>query len=213
MKFLMIGALAGLALSANANLLTNGSFEVDAPTNFDNADGGYTFSASGWTPVYGYSGSWAPILGVNTFGSLPDGVQAGFTGGDNAAGQMLQDTGHILSLGETVSFSVEVGHRANLAQTYNMGGQGYAFVTTTDGFFASGSWLTAAPGTFGTVSTSFVVDASLVGRELRVLLGNNAGNQASFDNAVLDVAPVPEPATMAALGLGLASLARRRRKA
>ena len=76
---------------ASSIAVNNSSFEIGTGTHSENPDGLYFDGAldgagfSGWM-TWGEAGYWAPVLGPNTFGALPDGNQAAFTGNGLGSG-------------------------------------------------------------------------------------------------------------------------------
>lgn len=196
-------------------LVVNGSFEAppaDASWN-SHPDGPYQIgSFSGWTSS-GQSGHWRPNLGVSTFSSMPDGSQAGYTGDGLLGGTLTQDLHHTILAGETLTFQVSLGDRADLP-AFGIVSSGRAELDangSTIGAFnvngnGSGTWATA---------NFFFPAASLntyVGENLSIVLSSLDGQQMSFDNISVTSSAVPEPASLAALGLGVVALIKRRRK-
>jgi hypothetical protein len=144
---------------------------------------------------------------------LPDGSQTAYSNGGTIS-QTLTDT---LQNSTTYTLRVEVGKRLDgFPAPYRVelwaGGSLLDFDSALD----------PAPGTFATSLVSFTSSAAdpLSGESLRIVLVST-GAQSNFDNVRLDASPagepVPEPGTLALLGVGLLaggrSWRRRRREA
>lgn len=217
-KFYFVGALALSSVSAfGFEILSNGSFENPVPGPgwvTGNPDGSYfSGSVAGWTNTSGSAGVWKPNLGPNTFSSLPDGVNAGFTGDGGSAASLKQTTGHVLAAGETVTFSGYFGSRADLS-AYNVLSQGTASIVFGNTTVGSISLTDTGTGSWNFFSYNFggnLVNA-FAGQTVSVVLSSNAGAQMSYDKISVQVSSVPEPASMAALGLGIAGLLSRKRR-
>ncbi|MBX3097541.1 MAG: PEP-CTERM sorting domain-containing protein [Fimbriimonadaceae bacterium] len=100
-----------------------------------------------------------------------------------------------------------------IAVQYRIGGVG-DFVNATGGYVADA---TAGPSLFGLTTPMLLTDAAwdnASSLEFRIITTNAAGNDewVGIDNIRVTSQAVPEPATMLALGAGLAAFAARRRR-
>jgi hypothetical protein len=194
--------------SATAQII-NGGFETPAYGN-----GGFSDGLPGWTRN-GEAGHWNIFPGLNFFNAeAPQGTQILYC---NAA-SISQQTSSTLNVGETV-LSTMAGRRSDtFAASFDM--ELWAGGTAVSGFVNGGTLLASAkfnhlnvtPGSFTPLQITYNAtanDASL-GQFLSVRFVRTAGSQTNLDDVRLTAA-VPEPATMAALALGLAATLRRRK--
>jgi len=188
----------------------NPSFEADVP-NIGHADGNYAQGPfTGWIADSG-AGFWAPVLGPNTFAAIPDGVQVGYTG-NGGVGAMFQDTAEVIAVGKTYKLSVYLGNRANLP-SYGMNGLGAISLQDSLGNTLATTGLVSATSNQFDLQTLYYtvpIASPSAGLNLRIHFSSPGGSQASYDQVVAEA--VPEPASMAALGLGALALLRRRRR-
>jgi hypothetical protein len=193
--------------SATAQII-NGGFENPAYGN-----GGFSEGLPGWTRN-GEAGHWNIFAGYNLFNAeAPEGTQILYSN----ATSVSQQTAETLKVGETV-LSTMAGRRSDsFAGSFDM--ELWAGGTAVSGFVNGGTLLAStkfnhlnvAPGSFTPLQIKYNAtanDASL-GQLLSVRFVRTGGIQMNLDNVVLN--PVPEPATMAALALGLAATLRRRK--
>ena len=178
--------VAGSA-SFGQNLLFNGDFELNVPSNG---------TGNGWTAFQNDgAGGWRS------------------TGGNPNGTFILNDNGSSTSnptIEQTVS-GLTVGHFYRVSGDYsrgNIGGNNLLdFGVEVDGNL----WAFAVPNSSSWLSFSQVFQATSSTVTVR-LTGERVGdNDPRIDNIVLAFEAVPEPATLAALGLGTLALARRRR--
>ena len=211
---LLVLALAASCFASATELVVNGDFETPTPDNtwnYSNVDGAYKYgSYTGWTSS-GASGVWQPSAAM--FTSMPSGLQAGWASDGGTGGDLTQNLGYALQLGDTVTFKVSIGDRANLASQYGLTTYGLAELYADNSLIMSAS--VNAPGTTGawynfTLAGSAGQFDAMVGKTLNVRLSSLARQQGSFDNVSVDVESVPEPATMSLLGLAVVPLLRRR---
>lgn len=195
--------------------LTNASFETQSGGEFTRTDS--------WGP----NGSWATHAGQ----SARAGYNAGTHGLNFAymsagtAEYVLQATGVTIASGTNYTFNAGIitgggngeGTAAYVLAYVNdgadlsdglQGGEFTVFASSTQNLDAAGtSWVA------GTGVTSSAAGAA-IGRELVVGFGSGAeggANDIWFDALTADASPVPEPGSLALIGLGGLALLRRRR--
>lgn len=202
-----IGILTALAAcaGANANLLTNGSFELGSGTD-----------ATDWTLTpTAIAATVAAYQGIGATGTSPYGARfLDFNGGNTAPiGSATQDFG-TTTLGTTYVVSFAYGQYGGMVgdQTLNV-----TINATSVPAVALQTYTNIAPSTdFGTIfkraSFTFVGTGLPTG-----ITFTDAGTTNTFSTDLfvddVSVQAVPEPATMAVLGLGALGLLRKKRRA
>jgi hypothetical protein len=210
---------ASLQTHAASITVPNFNFEANAL-----ADGQIGSSLiAGWTFAGSSNsfGTYNPSIDYYTNSSITDPPNSGVIGTMNGArvAYIFNSTGagasitasgqHTVVTGETYLLTVAIGQR-NATQ------QSFSRVTLSlwdgDSLLASSDVTTApALGSFGDASLSYTAQAVDAGN-LRIQLSVPANtNYADFDNVRLSVTPVPEPATLGLMALGVAVVASRRR--
>lgn len=235
---LAVSALSvGSVFTASAATISDGSFENDYDPG-DNGTAGDVMVGPSWDMSNG-NGYWDPddshFAGATN--GDPDGLMGGPTDGEQVAYLLItgnaaprssfQSIGTIDALTiYTVSFAY--GHRADSAAASNLDPNpnfsvnlesgstilGGASFGTPLGVVGETALSTPAVGTWNSASFSFDSSdfAGLVGDDLTLRFSVSGEGMTLFDNFVLTETVIPEPASIALLGLGgLAVFGRRRR--
>ncbi len=185
------------------------------------SEGAYDFAVPGWDTVGPgpSSGSWNPDDGAIFYGyggEAPEGLNVAWIaeGTDDAGagveGGIAQLLAETLTADTTYTLTVEVGN-----SYYYAWGEGYKVQLLAGGILLAedDSTLTPATDTFELSTVMFDsagADAGLLGQALEIRLLAKAGNgEADFDDVQLSA--VPEPATIALLGMGILMLKRKRK--
>ncbi len=193
---------AGLAGSAHANLIMNGSFEESTlnPGGSWSVLGGGDSSIAGWTTVGG---------GVDYFGTsitASDGIHSIDINNTTAGGGVEQTFATTAGWVYTVTFDMSAnmfGSPAEKVMRVSAGGSSEEFVFD---YVAAGS--TAQDPKWESMEWSFVASGSSSSLRFTGVSGGVFG--AALDNVVVTGA-LPAPSSIAMLGLAGGMLARRRR--
>lgn len=201
--------LLAFAGSASAQI-ANGSFEEPFLSS------GYTQNGiDGWTTSGSSAGVWVmPASGFFT-APAPDGRQIGYFNGTSIA----QQTGFIIEEG-LQSLTIMAGRRSDgFAGSFRL--ELWAGGTVSAGNVNGGTLLGSAlfdhtqvePTSWHQLQIDYTAASgdAAIGQAVDVRLVRTAGSQADFDLVQFN-GVVPEPGTVAAMGLGLFALVARRRK-
>lgn len=162
----------------------------------------------GWTATNGAGGD---TVNNGPGGSLAWNTFAGW--GDNS--RVVSDVLGQIGAGQSFTITVTVGGPSDGPRS-----QGIAFDLLADGVaLTPDSQIGVTPGNadFETISRTYDAAslAGVVGQDVSIVVGvtddNTAGNRIIFDDVAITPMPIPEPSSLALLGLGGLCLARRRR--
>lgn len=169
---------------------------------------GDTIDMLGWTAINGAGGD---TTDNGPGGSLAWNTFAGW--GDNS--RVVSDVLGQIGAGQSFSITVTVGGPSDGPRS-----QGIVFDLLADGVALtpdSQTGVTPGNADFETISRTYDAAslAGLVGQDVSILVGvtddNTAGNRIIFDDVAITPMPIPEPSSLALLGLGGLFLGRRRR--
>lgn len=208
-QFLVFASLLAAAVSGRAQTIVNASFEAPGISNFV-----YTTSVTGWTFSAFASGSGGTGLTTNgsSFGTVDIGGASDAGGGTQAA--LIQGAGII---SQAIDFSTGGAFTLSFfAEARGSHSGGVPLSIKIDSTVLTFGGSVTASATSGSVFNRIVSDPFSVGVGFHTLsftgtVNLNTADVTTFVDQV-SVAAVPEPATFALLGGGLAALAFLRRR-
>jgi PEP-CTERM motif len=219
-RTLFAGCLLTVAAHAGPITLNNPSFEI-APLLTIPCGVGCQYDTPGslipgwtYTVLSNAGGQWQPGSPANpTYFSVPppDGTTIAYLSSGAVLSQM---TSAAVQLGVTYTLNVDVGINTAVSPYSAPGGLGQVLLQILGGPTIVAIGVAPPKGTFSTYTATYIGLPADVGKEIEVSLADPSSGTATFDNVRLadsSVAGVPEPASVALIGAGLAAIALYRR--
>jgi hypothetical protein len=210
--FFLFPLLGAPSVFATQVQIGNASFESSPNVIVPEPNwGDYSLGIAGWSyNGKGICGVWSPNQNAYSM-NVPDGNSIGFI--DGGSGSIFKSLNHVLNPYTTLTLSLDIGNRF-LWGTPNYEVQ----ILAGDTVLAHSGSAMPADGLFSNLNLAYITkEDDPFGSDLgiKIILYSDFG-QLNFDNLRFSndtaTSPVPEPATMLLLGVGLIGLAGFRRK-
>jgi hypothetical protein len=220
-RTLIASCLLTVAAHAGPITLNNPSFEIAPPLTVSCGVGCQYDTPGSLIPDWTYTvlsnagGQWQPGSPANpTYFSVPppDGTTIAYL---SSGAVLSQITSAAVELGVTYTLNVDVGINAAVSPYGAPGGLGQVLLQIIGGPTIAAIGVAPPKGTFSTYTATYIGLPADVGKEIEVSLADPSAGTATFDNVRLAddavIAGVPEPASVALIGAGLAAIALYRR--